>query len=76
MFFTIDDVTSRMPNQENRVILQNDANEDPDYMPDTFLNVEEFRGSDLYNRIADYEVTDMYSEKDGTVWICYECDVF
>lgn len=76
MFFTIDDVTSRMPNQENRVILQNDANESPDYMPDTFSNVEEFRGSDLYNRIADYEVTDMYSEKDGTIWICYECDVF
>ena len=76
MFFTIDDVTSRMPNQENRVILQNDANENSDYEPDIFSNVEEFRGSDLYNRIADYEVTDMYSEKDGTVWICYECDVF
>lgn len=76
MFFTIDDVTSRMLNHENRVILQNDANESSDYEPDIFSNVEEFRGSDLYNRIADYEVTDMYSEKDGTVWICYECDVF
>ena len=75
MLFTIHDVVSVMPKQENKIILQNDANEDPDYVPEIFSDIEELRGSDLYNRIADYEVTDMYSENDGTIWICYECDI-
>lgn len=68
--FTIDDLISKMDNHYNRIIIQNDGNHDPDYEP--FVGtVDEFRGSDLYNQIADADVTDVYSENDGTIWICY-----
>ena len=73
--FTIDDLVSRMDLHEYKLILQNDANENPDYVPFLFSNVEEFLGSNLYNQIASFEVTEVYAENDGTIWIVYECDL-
>lgn len=73
--FTVYDLVSVMPHHEYKIILQNDANEDPDYVPHIFSNIEELMGSDLLNSIADFEVTDTYAENDGTIWICYECYV-
>ena len=73
--FTIGDLIEVMHLHPYRLILQNDANEDPDYLPEMFLDVEEFKGSDLYNKIASYEVTDLYAENTGAIWICYECDI-
>ena len=68
--FTIDDLLSKMPNQDNPIIIQNDGNFDSDYEP--FVGtVEEFKESNLYNQIADFEVIDVYSENNGTIWICY-----
>lgn len=74
--FTIDDLVSKMPNHPYKIVLQNDANMDPDYLPYIFTSVDEFLGSDLYNQIADLEVTDVYSENDGTIWIgyCFELE--
>ena len=73
--FTIDDLVSKMNLHEYKIILQNDAIDDPDYTPYIFTNVEEFLGSDLYNQIADYDVNDVYAEHNGTIWICYYCDI-
>ena len=73
--FTVYDLVSVLENHEYKIVLQNDANEDPDYVPYIFSDIEELRGSDLFNNIADYDVTDIYAENDGTIWICYECDV-
>jgi len=73
--FTIGDLVETMDLQENKLVLQNDANDDPEYTPYIFTDIEEFRGSDLYNQIASYDVTGLYSENDGTIWICYECDL-
>ena len=73
--FTIDELTYRMEHHEYQLVLQNDANEEPDYVPEIFSSVDEFRGSALYDQIADFEVTDVYAENDGTIWICYECDI-
>ena len=71
--FTIDDLISKMPNQDNPIIIQNDGNFDSDYEP--FVGtVEEFKGSNLYNQIADFAVIDVYSENNGTIWICYYCE--
>ena len=73
--FTIGDLVETMDLQENKLVLQNDANDDPEYTPYIFTDIEEFRGSDLYNQIASYDVTGLYSENDGTIWVCYECDL-
>ena len=69
--FTIDDLVSKMPNHPYKIILQNDGDYNPDYTPFMFETVEEFLGSDLYNQVADLEVTDVYAENDGTIWIGY-----
>lgn len=73
--FTIGDLVETMDLQENKLVLQNNANDDPEYTPYIFTDIDEFRGSDLYNQIASYDVTGLYSENDGTIWICYECDL-
>ena len=67
---TIYDVIYVMDNHYNKIVIQNDGNDDPDYEP--FVGtVDEFKESDLYNQIADAEVVDLYSENNGTIWICY-----
>ena len=73
--FTIDDLVQVMPHHENKIILQNDGDESPDYTPYIFADADEFMGSDLYNQIADYDVIDVYAENDGTIWICYFCNI-
>ena len=70
---TIDDLTSRMENHYLKIVIQNDGNNNPDYEP-YIGTVEDFRESDLYNQIADAEVTDVYAEPNGTIWICYYHD--
>ena len=72
--FSIDDLISKMRCHSGNIILQNDANEDPDYEP--FVGtVTEFLGSDLYNQIADYGIIDVYADGTGAIWICYYCEV-
>lgn len=65
---TIDEFTEKMP-WNQRIVVQNDGNDDPDYMPFTGT-VDEFRGSNLYNEIADLEVEEHYSDG-SAIWICY-----
>ena len=66
---TIDEFTEKMP-WGQKIVVQNDGNDDSDYEP--FIGtVDEFRGSDLYNQIADLEVEEHYSDGSGAVWICY-----
>lgn len=67
---TIYDVIYVMDNHYNKIIIQNDGNDDPTYEP--FVGtVDDFKNSELYDQIADAEVVDLYSENDGTIWICY-----
>ena len=67
---TIYDVIYVMDNHYNKIVVQNDGNDDPDYEP--FVGtVDDFRDSELYDQIADAEVVDLYSENNGTIWICY-----
>jgi hypothetical protein len=60
-----------MSNMSHDIVVQNDERlEDLNYKP--FRGeVEEFRMSDLYDEIQDEEVTDVFTESDGTLWICY-----
>ena len=68
---TIYDLIENMSNMSHDIVVQNDERlEDLNYKP--FRGeVEEFRYSDLYDEIQDEEVTDIFTESDGTMWICY-----
>lgn len=71
--FTIYDLMDVMGNHCHDIVVQNDERlEDMSYKPFKG-SVDEFTESDLFDRIQDEEVTDMYAEADGTIWICY-CD--
>jgi len=66
--FTVDDLISKMDNHFNLIALLDSSN------TKTFTGtVDEFRASELYLKIAHAKVTEIFSEDNGTIWICY-CD--
>lgn len=72
---TIYDLVEAMSNMSYDIVVQNDERiEDLNYKP--FRGeVEDFRMSDLYDEIQDEEVTDVFTESDGTMWICYQASM-
>lgn len=68
---TIYDLIYVMDNMGYDIVVQNDAMIDNDDYHPFRGDVQDFHDSDLYLRIQDEEVTDLYTEHDGTMWICY-----
>ena len=52
-------------------MVQNDGRLDDDNYTPWKGEVGEFKMTDLFDMIQDEEVTDLYTESDGTMWICY-----
>lgn len=71
---TIYDLLYVMDNMCHDIVVQNDARiEDDSYEPFRG-SVDEFKSTDLWDDLQDEEVTDLFTEKDGTLWICYYND--
>lgn len=70
---TIYDLIYVMDNMSRDIVVQNDALIDNEEYKPFRGDVIDFKDSELYDRIQDQEVTDLFTEKDGTLWICY-CD--
>lgn len=61
-----------MGNMNFDIIVQNDANLDNDKEGVVFEGeVSDFMMTDLYDRIQDLEVSDLYTLADGRMYICY-----
>lgn len=68
---TIYDLLYVMDNMSHEIVVQNDGRlEDDNYKP-WKGEVWDFKMTNLFDRIQEEEVTDLYTEKDGTLWICY-----
>lgn len=68
---TIYDLLYCMDNMNNDIVLQNDARlDDPIYEPLRGL-IEDVKNHPQYEDCEDEEVTDVFTESDGTMYICY-----
>lgn len=68
---TIYDLLYVMDNHGHDIVVQDDRRlEDLNYKPFRG-SVDEFKDSDLWEDLQYEDVTDLYAEADGTLWICY-----
>ena len=66
---TIYDLLYLMDNMNHDIVIHND---DEDNFGKVWRGeVSDFKRTDLYDEIEDEEVTDIFTEGDGTMYICY-----
>lgn len=68
---TIYDLLYLMDNMNHDIVIHNDT-DDENFGEVWRGSVWDFKETDLYDELQDEEVTDIFTEKDGTMYICYQ----